>query len=353
MTVVNGKVSPTTLVVQAAQDAKARFIAELEHTIQTAKIVAPQMEKIGEEIARLEALKFAKETEARGCQVALDDMDAAIEVQETALELAKKTKEKIKKAKQKSNAQKKARGGEAKESDNGNDTEIQKMRDAIEEQKKARKKVSDKMEDFQKQVKEYEESIKALQKQLNILGAQISPDVAVAEAKVKTEQAKQKVDKASTPEDKKAAESELKEAQQEEQILQQVADDKNSDVENIQEQQEPKRMQLRAEYQFMDMGVKAFQYLFTNMSIQAPLPSFIGTGSPNPARTIADGNVNYGILFFILGALKASAIRFMAIAQEINYTPDAEMAIINMIPACEVQLNTYLGFGPAGAALNV
>ena len=132
-----------------------------------------------------------------------------------------------------------------------------------------------------------------------------------------------------------------------------IAEDAKQQVKQIQEEQSSKMDLLKAEYQQMEYGTQVLTYLITNMSIQIPLPSFIGTGSPNPARTIADGNVSYGLLFFILSVVKASAMRFKALANELDYTPTVEMETLTMIPILEGQVKALLAMGPAGATLGV
>ena len=126
-------------------------------------------------------------------------------------------------------------------------------------------------------------------------------------------------------------------------------------------QNEPKMMQLRAEYQIMDSGVTVLNYLVTNlpilstsiMTVPSTIVAGMATGVANPAFGIMWGNVLYGYAFFILATVKAASIRFLALAQEIDYTPTAEMAIINMIAPAEIALKGIMGAlpAPAGAAL--
>ena len=65
------------------------------------------------------------------------------------------------------------------------------------------------------------------------------------------------------------------------------------------------------------------------------------------------GNVLYGYAFFILATVKAASIRFLALAQELSYTPTTEMTIINMIAPTEAALKGIMGTlpAPAGAVL--
>ena len=65
------------------------------------------------------------------------------------------------------------------------------------------------------------------------------------------------------------------------------------------------------------------------------------------------GNVLYGYAFFILATVKAASIRFLALAQEIEYPPTSEMAIINMISPTEAELKRIMTAlpSPAGATL--
>ena len=193
------------------------------------------------------------------------------------------------------------------------------------------------------------------------MDAQINPEVAKQSAQKATEDAKTAVDKAVDAATKADAERNLEEAISMEQAITEVADEQNTAVEQIKEQQEPKMMQLRAEFQFMEMGVRVFNYLLTNMTTLNTslnsVPSTIVTGSAvgvaNPAYSILFGNPNFGVLYFILGSLKASSIRFLALAQEIEYTPTTEMSTISSIKACETALNGFLANAPAGAALNI
>ena len=135
----------------------------------------------------------------------------------------------------------------------------------------------------------------------------------------------------------------------------------NNESEGTQAQNEPKMMQLRAEYQIMDSGVTVLNYLITNlpilgtsiMSVPSTIVAGAATGAPNPVFGVMWGNVLYGYAFFILATVKAASIRFLALAQEIEYTPTAEMAIINMIAPTEAALKGIMTAlpAPAGATL--
>ena len=169
------------------------------------------------------------------------------------------------------------------------------------------------------------------------------------------------MDNASTPEAREEAQKELEAAQDEETTMQSISDEHDVSIEGTQAQNEPKMMQLRAEYQIMDSGVTVLNYLITNLPILGTsiisVPSTIvagaATGAPNPVFGVMWGNVLYGYAFFILATVKAASIRFLALAQEIEYTPTAEMAIINMIAPTEAALKGIMTAlpAPAGATL--
>jgi hypothetical protein len=107
--------------------------------------------------------------------------------------------------------------------------------------------------------------------------------------------------------------------------------------------------------------VTVLNYLITNlptlgtsiMTIPSTIVAGSATGVANPALAPIWGNVLYGYAFFILATVKAASIRFLALAQEIQYTPTSEMAIINMIAPAEVALKGIMATlpAPAGAIL--
>ena len=64
------------------------------------------------------------------------------------------------------------------------------------------------------------------------------------------------------------------------------------------------------------------------------------------------GNVLYPYGYFIMATVKAASVRFMALAQELEYTPTSEMAIINQIAPTEQAFKAALTvFAPAGVSL--
>ena len=63
---------------------------------------------------------------------------------------------------------------------------------------------------------------------------------------------------------------ELEAVRKEQDMTQQISDDNDTAIEQEILKNEPKMMQLRAEYQIMDSGVATIQYLTTNIPILIP-----------------------------------------------------------------------------------
>ena len=361
MTVVNGQVSPATIAVQAAQDAAQSVIAEAKYIAEMTKIVVPQQTKLATEIAQLEGQKLAKEAEKTVKDAEASVIDAAIDAQQTALDLKKKAEAIRKKQQDRAAAKAKARSETYNPPEDNSEDGVRKMKERIDEQKKKSEEVHNEIDKIQAEIDDIQSQIDEKQKTIKLLAAQLSPSAALAESKVKTQQAQSKVDNAPTPEARAIAEKELEDAQNEETAMQTVSDDHDTAIENNETQNEPKMMQLRAEYQIMDSGVNILNYLITNLPVLGTsimtVPSTIvagsATGVANPAFAPMWGNVLYGYAFFILATVKAASIRFLALAQELQYTPTTEMTIINMIAPAEVSLKGIMASlpAPAGAVL--
>lgn len=361
MTVVNGQVSPATIAVQAAQDAAKSVMAEAKYMLEMTKIVVPQQAKITGEIASLEGQKISKEAEKAVKEAEVTVIDTAIDAQEQILEMEKKAEVARKKKQEKDAAKAKARGEAYNPPSNDSEDGIRQKKEKLDEQKKKSEEVHKEVDKIQTEINDIQNQIEEKQKTIKLLTAQLSPAASLAESKVKTQQAQSKVDNAPTPEAREAAQKELEDAQNEETSMQAISDDHDASVENNQTQNEPKMMQLRAEYQIMDSGVNVLNYLISNLPVLGTsimtVPSTIvagsATGVANPAFAPMWGNVLYGYAFFILATVKAASIRFLALAQEIQYTPTSEMAIINMIAPAEASLKGIMASlpAPAGAAL--
>lgn len=361
MTVVNGQVSPATIAVQAAQDAAKSVMAEAKYMLEMTKIVVPQQAKITGEIASLEGQKISKKAEKAVKEAEATVIDTAIDAQEQILEMEKKAEVARKKKQEKDAAKAKARGETYNPPSNDSEDGIRQKKEKLDEQKKKSEEVHNEIDKIQSEIDDIQNQIEEKQKTIKLLTAQLSPSAALAESKAKTQQAQSKVDNAPTPEARAAAQKELEDAQNEETSMQAISDDHDTSVENNQTQNEPKMMQLRAEYQIMDSGVNVLNYLISNLPVLGTsimtVPSTIvagsATGVANPAFAPMWGNVLYGYAFFILATVKAASIRFLALAQEIQYTPTSEMAIINMIAPAEAALKGIMASlpAPAGAAL--
>lgn len=359
--VVNGQVSPKAVIVQAAQDAKKKVMSEAKYIADTTKIVVPQEAELTKQLAKLEAEKVVKIGLKIASEEVVKPLDMVIEEQEAILVEVQKAEAIAKKQQDRKAAKAKAKGEEAPPP---KDTEksSRKMKEAIDVQKEQSDRIHKEIEILENDIKELEDQISEVQKTMKFLAAQLSPAAALAEAKVKKTQAQQKVDNAQTPEAKKEAEKELEEAEQEETTMQAISDDHDQALENTETLNDPKLMQLRAEFQIMDSGVTTMQYLTTNfplllgpsglMAVPTTLVAGSAVGTANPVYGTLFGNVLYAYGFFVLATIKAASIRFLAIAQEIDYTPTDEMAIINSIAPVEIAWKSATAaFAPAGSAL--
>ena len=355
LNVVNGNAPASSLATRNVQESAKRIGAEATQVFQTAKVVTPQLAKIGIEIGKLEALKVAKQAELTTVKDAIEMIDASIEVANTTLETAKKTKAELQKRAAKARARKKTNGEEVKDEDNTND--VQEERKNLDKLKSKRKDLEDKADNIQKDIDSYEDQIGELRKQTKILNAQISPKAALIEAKADKELAQKKVNEAPTLEAKEEAEKQLEDATQMEETIQQVSDDTESSIEQVQEQQEPEMMMIQADFELIKTGVNTINYLVTN------IPVFFGAASASigangggpvpmlPSASLPLGNILFGYAFFILADVKAASVRMMANCQKIGYTPTVEMTYIEQIPVAEASLMGLASIAPAGAAL--
>lgn len=368
--VVNGITSPATLLVQQAQEQAANVMAELKYTAEQTKVVVPQQAKIGGEIAKLESLKLKNTGLIEAKNLEVMPIDKAIEVQENTLETIKKVQAAAKDANSKAAARAKAKGKEYNEPNIPGDQTVDGIRSALEKQYELSKKIHDEIDRLEKENKEYDEEISKKQYELKILAAQLNPSGALMEAQSKFAQAQVKLMAAQaqtvdvTSQETKenpveVAQKDLEVAQKEQEAMQQVSDEHDQSVEQTKEQNEPKMMQLRAEFQVMVSSVTAINYLVTNIGILSTMissvPSTIvagtATGTANPAFLTPWGNVLYGFAWAILANAKAASIRFLAIAQEIDYIPKEEMATISSIATAEGTLMGLASIAPAGASL--
>lgn len=376
-TTINGVKSIKTTLCEQAQEAARKVVAELKRTMEVAKTIPPKITEMSKELSDITD-KITRE----GAKLALNtaELEAnqlALQSEQMALEEVKQLKAQRDKVKHIVKARKKAHGEDVDNEDQEDDKlkqRLEQMKEFVQKQEEVCQSWQDKVDENNKNINEQKARVKDIEKQLRILQAQLTPDISLAEAKAKKAQALLKVqnipldvvgdlkDSAkdvtssatnSTKNTQQEAQTELEEIEEEVQEMQAIADEAKENVEQIQEEQSSKMDMLKAEYQQMEYGTQVLTYLITNMGVQIPLPSFIGTGSPNPARTIADGNVSYGLLFFILSVVKASAMRFKALANELNYTPTVEMETLTMIPILEGQIKAMLALGPAGATLGV
>ena len=401
---INSLKSLKTTLCEQAQEAARTVIAELKRTKEVAKTIPNEIKEITLELSDI-TKELTKESALWTFNKGEYELNnETLKVEEIALSAAKQAKAEKDRIQYITNAKKKSRGEKVeKQQSTQEKDELKKLKDKVKRQKQVCKDWNEKVETNIKNINDLKQRLKDLQKRKDILEAQLSPDVALAQAKIKemeatlklqnltpiqdltqiasgvtsggnkqetaeetTEETTGKTTKnkkenkttkktkdKSSQEAQKEAQQELEEAQEMVEIATSIAEDAKQQVKQIQEEQSSKMDLLKAEYQQMEYGTQVLTYLITNMSIQIPLPSFIGTGSPNPARTIADGNVSYGLLFFILSVVKASAMRFKALANELDYTPTVEMETLTMIPILEGQVKALLAMGPAGATLGV
>lgn len=356
MTVINGG-NPAAILIKQAQDAVKSAIAEAKHMAEMTAIITPQEAQLAGEIAQLEVNKATKEAEKLVKENAVMVIDEAIAAQNKILDLEKKAEAERKKIRDRQAARAKARGEQVPETSE-DDNKSRKLKEAIDEQQKQSDSIHSDIDKIQNDIDSINKQIKDKQNTVTLLLAQLSPAASLAAAQQKLTQAQSKVDSATTPEAKEAAQKELEEAQQEESAMQAISDDHDTAVENKETANEPKMMQLQAEYQVMDAGVKAVQFLTTN------IPTFFGsatvsvganTGGPVPMLPTVSmplGNALYGYGYFILASVKAASIRFLALAHELEYTPTSEMAIINMIAPTEIAFKSAMtAFAPAGGTL--
>lgn len=361
MTVVNGQVSPTTLAVQAAQDAAKKMVAEAKYMVEMTKIIVPQQAKLTEEIAILEGQKMAKSAEKSVKDTEVMAIDTAIEAQRKLLDVKKSAAAILKKQQDKAAAKAKAHGNTYNSPTENSEDSVRKIKENIDKQQNISNNIHNEIDSITAEIGVIQNQIDEKQKTIKLLAAQLSPSAALMEAQIKTQQAQSKVDNASTPEVRMEAEKDFEDIKDEEMAIQTISDDHDIAIKNNETQNEPKMMQLRAEYQIMDSGVNILNYLITNlpilgtsiMSVPSTIVAGSATGVANPALAPMWGNVLYGYAFFILATVKAASIRFLALAQELSYTPTTEMTIINMISPTEAALKGIMGTlpAPAGAVL--
>lgn len=361
MTVVNGQVSPTTLAVQAAQDAAKKMVAEAKYMVEMTKIIVPQQAKLTEEIAILEGQKMAKSAEKAVKDAEVVVIDTTIAAQRKLLDVKKSAGAILKKQQDKAAAKAKAHGNIYNPSTENSEDSVRKIKENIDKQQNISNNIHNEIDSISAEIGDIQNQIDEKQKTIKLLAAQLSPSAALMEAQIKTQQAQSKVDNASTPEAKMEAEKDLEDIKDEEMAIQTISDDHDIAIKNNETQNEPKMIQLRAEYQIMDSGVNILNYLITNlpilgtsiMSVPSTIVAGSATGVANPALAPMWGNVLYGYAFFILATVKAASIRFLALAQELSYTPTTEMTIINMIAPTEAALKGIMGTlpAPAGAVL--
>lgn len=361
MNVVNGNISPKAIIVQTTQDAAAKVMAEAKYMAETTKRVVPQQEKLVEEIAKLEVQKGERLAVKIPLEISVNALDQVITTQEQSLEELQKTEALAKKVRDRSAARAKAKGKPAPEPKD-TDKASRELKKAIDKQKDESEKIHQQIEKLANEIVEIDEQITEKQKTIKLLAAQLSPSAALVEVQIKKTQAQQKVDNATTPEAKKSAEKELEDVTQEETAVQTISDDHDKSLKNTETQNDPKLMQLRAEFQIMDSGVSTIQYLTTNlplllgpsglMAVPTTLVAGSAVGTANSVYGTLFGNVLYSYGFFILATVKAASIRFLALAQEIDYTPTSEMAIINSIAPVEMAFKAAtVAFAPAGSTL--
>lgn len=361
MTTINGLTSPSVTASQAAQNAAKSAMAEAKYIAEMTKIVVPQQTSIMGEIKDLEIQKATKESEKTIKENEVLVIDTNINIQQNILNLKKKTESLQKKYQDKALAKAKARGETYNSSSNNPDNEIRELKRNIDEQQRKSKELHNSINVIKTEINDIQQQIYEKQKTIRFLAAQLNPTASLTEAKIKTKQAQSKVDSAQTPEIRELAQKELDEAQSDESTIQSISEDYKTAMENTETQNEPKMMQLRAEYQIMDSGINVLKNLITNlptlgtsiMTVPSTIVAGSATGVANPALAPLWGNVLYGYAYFILATVKAASIRFLALAQELEYTPTSEMTIINMIAPTEISLKNIMVSlpAPAGATL--
>lgn len=360
MNIINGG-NPAAMLVKQAQDAVKNVIAEAKYTAEMTPIVVPQQTTLGAEIAKLEAQKAAKIAEKTVKDAESVAIDTVLDAKKVALKAAQEQEAQSKKAKDKAAAKAKAKGNPVPESSD-DDSKSRKMKESVDEQQKKSDNIHNEIKVIEGEITDIDNQISEKQKTIKLLAAQLSPTASLAESQQRKTQAQQKVNSASTPEAKQAAQKELEEAEQEETAMQAISNDHDTAISNKETANEPKMMQLQAEYQIMDAGVKTIQNLTTNLvtllgpSGLSALPIVVvagsATGVANPAYAMLFGNSLYPYGFFVLATVKAAAVRFLALAQELEYTPTTEMTIINQIAPTEKAFKSAMAaFAPAGAAL--
>ena len=314
---INGIKSIKAELAEKAQDKASEAIAKLKKARDNAKLLKPQIETAGKELAVLEKQIIAKQA-----RLDIDTEEYNIKnIAYNTLKIEYDAAVRINSGLEKNDIKR---------------IDIKSLKVRLKNADAELESCQNKIDDDKYDISVIETDIQKIKDKMFALNAQISPEASLAALKIEKS--------AATGQDADRIDEKIKEVQA-------IADEEKRCIDQIQEMQKPKMDMLKAEFQMIEMGVQSLQYLVTNMSIQTPLPSFVGTGSPNPARTISDGNVNYGILFYILGTLKVSAMRFKTIAVEIGYEPTVEMATLEMIPLLEGQVKSFMGMAPAGAVL--
>ena len=358
MNVINGKASPNTSLVQSALERTSNLMAESKYLSIVTEQVNPLKSKIQSEISELIKLKETKKTTLQSKQQELNLLSGTIDNLKKRFDEIKKSnadkKEQLITKLSKLKAQ-----GKTFNQENNADTEVRIYKEELINQQDAQKNIQNEIDNINKDISDIEGKIDLKSNEIEILLAQINPDVALAKSKVQIEQARRQVDTAITPESKELAEKELEKYIHKESEFQRISDEHQRVVDGVVNNNEPKMMQLRAEYQVMDSSVTAIEYLVAQITTlgtsltTTPTTIVAGsaTGTPNPIYVSLFTNVLYGYAWAILSNAKAASIRFLALAQEMNYTPTVEMDIINKIAPTELALSGLLGMAPAGVKL--
>ena len=111
---------------------------------------------------------------------------------------------------------------------------------------------------------------------------------------------------------------------------------------------------INAEWMVVETGITILQSIAAPLMQASSLPAAVGTAAPNPAFNMAVAGSTGLVAAFVLCEVKASAMRWAALCQENDITPEPDkMAKIMMIPTLAPILMSGCGTGATYTASTI
>lgn len=116
----------------------------------------------------------------------------------------------------------------------------------------------------------------------------------------------------------------------------------------------PSLDKINAEWMVVETGITILQSIAAPLMQASSLPAAVGTAAPNPAFNMAVAGSTGLVAAFVLCEVKASAMRWAALCQENDITPEPDkMAKIMMIPTLAPILMSGCGTGATYTASTI